>query len=68
MILMLIGQLKRGEVAAEEQFIELRKRLAGTGLDGQIETIADLIDDIEYERAADMTAILLKRIQQQLEN
>jgi two-component system sensor histidine kinase/response regulator len=68
MILLLEGQLKRGEAAAEDQFMELRKRLSGTGFDGQIETIADLIDDIEYERAADMTAILLKRIQQQLEN
>jgi two-component system sensor histidine kinase/response regulator len=64
---MLIEQLKKGEAAAEEQYIEVRKLLAGTGLDKQLETIADLIDDIEYDSAADKTGILLKRIQKQLE-
>ncbi len=63
----LIEQLKKGEAAAEEQYLEVRKLLAGTGLDEELETIANLIDDIEYDSAADTTGILLKRIQKQLE-
>jgi two-component system sensor histidine kinase/response regulator len=58
----LIGRLRRGEVAAEEQFGEMEKRLTGAGFDEQLTTIADLIDNIEYESAADMAGILLNRI------
>jgi hypothetical protein len=49
-------------VAAEEQFGEMEKRLTGAGFDEQLTTIADLIDNIEYESAADMAGILLNRI------
>ena len=68
LMLILIEQLEKGEAAAEEQYVEVRKLLAGTGLDEQFETITDLIDDIEYESAADMAVSLLMRIQKQLEN
>ena len=68
LIRVLIGQLKKGEVAAEEQFAEIEKQLAGTGFEELLKRIADLIDEIEYERAANMTESLLMRIQQQREN
>jgi two-component system sensor histidine kinase/response regulator len=58
----LIGRLRRGEVAAEEQFGEMEKRLTGAGFDEQLTTIADLIDNIEYESAADMAGLLLNRL------
>jgi two-component system, sensor histidine kinase and response regulator len=67
-IQLLIGQLARGEVAAEEQFAAVEKILAGTGFDEQLKTIADLIDDIEYERAVEMTESLLNKVRQKREN
>jgi two-component system, sensor histidine kinase and response regulator len=67
-IRILIEQLKKGEVAAEDQFAEIEKQMAGMGFDELLKKIADLIDEIEYERAANMTESLLLRIQQQREN
>ncbi len=67
-IRILIGQLKKGEVAAEEQFAEIEKRLVGAGFGELLKSIKDLIDDIEYKRAANMTESLLVRVQQQRES
>lgn len=63
-----IKQLHRGEAAAESQFAKVRKRLAGTEFNEQLQRIEHFIDDIEYERAADITETLLKKVQQQCEN
>ena len=68
LVRVLIGQLRKGEVAAEEQFVNIEKILSYAGFNKQLKTIADLIDDIEYESAADMTEILLRSIQQQRES
>ena len=62
MLRILMGQLKQGEVAAEIQLAKLEKQLAGTGYDPQLKIIAGLIDDIEYESAAEMVKTLLHRI------
>ncbi|MBV5318615.1 MAG: response regulator [Desulfobulbaceae bacterium] len=59
----LIGQLKKGELAAEEQFAEVEQLLEATGVDEQLKTIAALIDDIEYEKAAAVAGNLLTMIQ-----
>jgi two-component system sensor histidine kinase/response regulator len=61
----LIGQLNRGEVAAEKLFGKIEQRFAGTGFDGQVNKIAELIDDIEYEDAAKKAEALLTGIRQQ---
>ncbi|EKD33737.1 MAG: hypothetical protein ACD_75C02615G0010, partial [uncultured bacterium] len=61
----LIGQLTRGEVAAEEQLGEVEKMLAGTGFAGNLQQIASFIDDIEYESAAEMAQNLLILLRQQ---
>jgi two-component system, sensor histidine kinase and response regulator len=61
---LLIDQLQRGEVAAEDQFVEIEKLLAGSGLDKQLHAIALLIEDIEYERAAGMVTDLLTMLRQ----
>jgi two-component system sensor histidine kinase/response regulator len=61
---LLIDQLQRGEVAAEDQFVEIENLLAGTGLDKQLHAIALLIEDIEYERAAEMVTDLLNMLRQ----
>jgi two-component system, sensor histidine kinase and response regulator len=64
----LIGQLKRGELAAEEQFTEVARLLAGSGFDEHLKTIAALIDDIEYEKAAEIAGNLLNAVQQKRGN
>lgn len=64
----LIGQLKKGEVAAEEQFAELEQLLAETGVDEELKVIAELIDDIEYEKAAEAVGHLLNMIQRKSES
>jgi two-component system sensor histidine kinase/response regulator len=64
----LIGQLKKGELAAEEQFAEVEHLLAGSGFDEHLKTIAALIDDIEYEKAAEIAGNLLNIVQQKREN
>jgi two-component system sensor histidine kinase/response regulator len=61
----LIGHLNRGEVAAEKLFGKIEQRFAGTGFDGQVNKIAELIDDIEYEDAAKKAEALLTGIRQQ---
>jgi HPt (histidine-containing phosphotransfer) domain-containing protein len=63
----LIGQLKKGEAAAEDQFIKIEQQLAGAGFAQHLQTVANLINDIEYDRAAEMTEILLDKILQQRE-
>ena len=55
----LIKQLQEGEVAAEETFAEIEQSLKGGGVDKQLTLIAELIDDIEYESAADIVKTLL---------
>jgi two-component system, sensor histidine kinase and response regulator len=67
-IRVLIEQLKKGELAAEEQFTEVLQLLSETGFDRQLKTIAEFIDDIEYERAAEMAGDLLNMVQQKREN
>jgi len=56
---LLIGQLTRGEVAAEEQANVVAGILAGSGLTRQMQEIVTLIEDIEYERAAEKARGLL---------
>jgi two-component system sensor histidine kinase/response regulator len=67
-LLHLIDQLRRGELAAEQQFVEVDRLLAGKGFEEQLETIAVLIDDIEYKNAAAQAALLLKMVRQKGEN
>ena len=55
----LMEQLQEGEVAAEETFAEIEQSLKGGGVDKQLTLIAELIDDIEYESAADIVKTLL---------
>jgi len=64
----LMGQLQKGEMAAEEQFADVEHLLAGAGFDDQLKTIAALIDDIEYEKAAEMAGNVLNMVQQQREH
>jgi two-component system, sensor histidine kinase and response regulator len=64
----LIDQLRRGELAAEQRFAEVEKLLAGSGFEEQLETIADLIDDIEYRKAATQAALLLKLVRNKGDN
>jgi two-component system sensor histidine kinase/response regulator len=65
---LLIASLKKGELIAEERLAEVTVRLADTGLDEHLKTIAALIDDIEYEKAAEVAGNLLAMIQQGREN
>jgi len=62
---LLIDQLHQGEVAAEDQFAEVQQLMAATGVDRQLQTIAGLIDDIEYSQAAEEAGQLLALIRQQ---
>ena len=64
----LIDQLEKGELAAEEHFAGIRETLNGSGLGRQLDRIAELIDDIAYERAAEIVAELLTIIQKKYEN
>ncbi len=63
----LIEQLKKGEAAAEVQFLKIEQHLAGAGFEQHLQTVANLINDIEYDRAAEMTETLLDQILQQRE-
>jgi two-component system, sensor histidine kinase and response regulator len=63
----LIGHLKKGEIAAEEQFVKVKQQLAGSDLQDALQTLANLINDIEYDRAAEMTETLLDKFLQQRE-
>ncbi len=63
----LIGHLKKGEIAAEEQFVKVKRQLAGADLQDALQTLANLINDIEYDRAAEMTETLLDKFLQQRE-
>ncbi len=60
----LIAHLQRGELAAEEQFAAVEKLLVGSGFDKQLRALAELIEDIEYESAAEMTKVLLDTLRQ----
>jgi two-component system sensor histidine kinase/response regulator len=62
----LIAQLQGGELAAEEQFKVVDKLLSGTGVDKQLQELADLIEDIEYESAAEMSKVLLAMLRQKM--
>ena len=65
---LLIDSLKKGELIAEQQFAEVKVLLADIGLDEDLKTIAALIDDIEYEKAAEIAGNLLSMVQQGREN
>jgi two-component system, sensor histidine kinase and response regulator len=67
-LLVLIEQLKNGELAAEEQCAEVSHLLATSGFDEEFKTIAALIDDIEYEQAAEIAVTILHKLQQRCEN
>ena len=67
-IQVLIDRLNNGELAAEEQFAEVNHLLAGSGFDEHLQTIAALIDDIEYEKAAKMAGSLLTMVQRERGN
>ena len=56
---LLLEQLQKGELAAEETFVSVERSLEGTGFDKQLRLIADFIDDIEYENAADIVKKML---------
>ncbi len=60
----LITQLQRGELAAEEQFTVVQKLLSGSGFDKQLRTLASLIEDIEYENAVEIVVGLLDMLRQ----
>jgi two-component system sensor histidine kinase/response regulator len=64
----LIGQLTKGELAAEDQFVAVEQLLAETGFDEELKKIAELIDDIEYEQAAEMAGHLLHRVHRNRED
>jgi two-component system, sensor histidine kinase and response regulator len=68
LIQVLIGQLKRGEATAEEQFATIRNILEGCGFDEQLQGIAALIDDIEYDQAAESVGTLLKLLDREGES
>jgi two-component system sensor histidine kinase/response regulator len=63
----LIEHLHKGEFAAEEQFSELAELLTGTGYDDRLEIICDLIEDVEYESAAEQSRKLLELFRQNVE-
>ena len=63
-ILMLIKHLERGELAAEEHFDAVAKLLSGTGFDQQLRVLATLIEDIEYQSAAELAKVLLNMLRQ----
>jgi two-component system sensor histidine kinase/response regulator len=65
---LLMDQLHRGELTAEEQIGEVKQILAGSGVDGELERIACLIDDIEYQKAADIAENILTRITEKRQN
>lgn len=60
----LIIQLEQGELAAEEQFEEIRRKLSGSGMEEQLSAIAEQIDDIDYEQAVVLVRELLTLIQE----
>ena len=64
----LLGQLRRGEMTAEEQLGEVKKMLAGTGVDGELQRISNLIEDIEYQKAGLIAENILTRMRQNRQN
>jgi len=60
----LISQLHRGELTAEEQIGKVEKLLAGTGVNGELRKISRLIDDIEYDKAAEIAENILTRLRE----
>ena len=57
----LLNHLQRGELAAEERFMALEKMLGGD-FAPQLREISNLIEDIEYERAAEKVKALLASV------
>ncbi len=47
----LISQLNKGELAAEDQFVEVQKLLAGGDFDTLLDSISQMIYDIDYDNA-----------------
>ena len=60
-----INLLRQGEFAAEEQFILAKGMLAGLGHEKILSDITEMIDNIDYQKAAHLAANLLHQIQQQ---
>ncbi|HBG18049.1 MAG TPA: hypothetical protein DDY32_01850, partial [Desulfobulbaceae bacterium] len=65
---LLLGQLSRGEVAAEEQAGIVGKILAGSKLAGPMHEIVSLIEDIEYDSAAEKAQGLLTLLRERRGN
>ncbi len=61
----LIEHLNLGEFIVEELFPELEKLLTGHGHDDVLTSIKELIDDIEYEAAADVAGGLMETLRRQ---
>jgi two-component system sensor histidine kinase/response regulator len=59
---LLRDQLLRGEVAAEETFVAVRQMLSKNVVPDQLERLAELIEDIEYELAAELVDKILRQI------
>ncbi len=59
----MVGQLERGEAAAEQLFDDIRQQLAGAGVDELLGTIGAAIDDIEYDDAGALTRELLLHLE-----
>jgi len=65
---LLIEQLKKGELTAEEQFVKVEQTLAGAHFDELLERIANFIEEIEYSSAGELAEVLLFKIQQRTES
>ncbi len=61
----LIGQLQRGEAAAEDTFAAVRNHLSGAGVDELLVRIGEAIDDIAYEEAAQVAGDVRDLLEQQ---
>lgn len=61
----LIHLLEHGELAAEEHFQQMKEMLAGCGHEEAMAEIEAMIDDIDFEEAAELATDLLHRLQRQ---
>ena len=60
----LTRHLQRGEVAAEDELAAIEKLLVGTEYEKKLRELADLIEDIEYQSAADTAEEILDMLRQ----
>ncbi len=61
----LIHLLEHGELAAEEHFQQMKEMLAGSRHEEAMAEIEEMIEDIDFEEAAESTTELLQRLQLQ---